>query len=57
MTEEKLTVEDLQNLRVALILSLGNPDIRDMPNIEFQLKLLHTKIDRLYQREATRLDK
>ena len=57
MTEEKLTVEDLQNLRLALILSLGNPDIRDMPNIEFQLKLLHTKIDRMYQREASRLNK
>lgn len=46
--EEKLTVDDLQYIRLALILALGNLDMKDMPRSESQLKLLHTKIDRMY---------
>lgn len=43
--EEKLTADDLQYIRLALILALGNPDMKDMPSIESQLKLLQTKIN------------
>ena len=47
--KEELTPADLNYLRVSIILALGTPDIRDMPNLEEALEKLYKKVDRLYK--------
>jgi hypothetical protein len=49
--KEELTPADLENIKISIILALGNPDVKDMPNIEEALEKLHKKVNRLY-REA-----
>jgi hypothetical protein len=52
--KEELTPADLNYLRVSIILALGTPDIRDMPNLEEALEKLYKKVDRLYKKAANK---
>jgi hypothetical protein len=52
--KEELTPADLNYLRVSIILALGTPDIRDMPNLEEALEKLYMKVDRLYKEAANK---
>jgi hypothetical protein len=52
--KEELTPADLNYLRVSIILALGTPDIRDMPNLEEALEKLYKKVDRLYKEAANK---
>lgn len=49
--EEKLTAEDLQYLRIAIIFAISHPDIQEMSKTAFALEVLQKKIDRLYSKE------
>lgn len=46
--EEKFSHEELQYIRIALILALGNPDTKDMVRTEAALKELFSKLDCMY---------
>jgi hypothetical protein len=52
-TEEKLTLEDIRYLKVAIALALGSPDIVDMAKTKRALNELYDKIERIYQTEGT----
>jgi hypothetical protein len=52
--KEELTPADLNYLRVSIILALGTPDIRDLPNLEEALEKLYKKVDRLYKEAANK---
>jgi hypothetical protein len=52
--KEELTPADLNYFRVSIILALGTPDIRDMPNLEEALEKLYKKVDRLYKEAANK---
>ena len=49
-----LTADELQYLRVGIIIALGNPDIKTMPKTEAELEKLYVKVSKLYKEARAR---
>ena len=52
--DDRLTREDLQYLRIAIIFAKSYPDAVNMPKTVAALEVLYDKIERMYVKEANK---